>query len=285
MKVKILNSYPLIVPAVSGMDFYNGNLYLISDNANEISVCNQKGKLLRVLHSKNLKINEIAKKDKSDFEGSTLISYNGQPFLLVIGSGSTILNRNKARLFSLNSEVELGFDLLPFYDFICAKFLIDKENWNIEALASFNQNLYFFNRGTNSFFEIKQADFFDFIEQKKTDVKVNKYELNIGKLSGFNLGISGVTVDKDGFFYCTASAENTSDWYNDGEIIGSAIGSFSGVDLKETTEVAFTPFLVNNKLVLTKLEAICESDRPNRFFVASDNDGKESELFEIELLR
>lgn len=283
MKFRLINTFPLVVPSVSGMDFYDGNLVMISDSANEISICNQQGELIQILHSKDLKINELPKKDKADFEASTLLSYKSSTFLLVLGSGSTVKNRNLAKLFDLDSDKTIQFDLFPFYDAIRTKYRIEIIDWNIEALACYQDRLFFFNRGTNSIFEVNQSDFLNFLEQKSTNFSSKKYQLNLNQLNGYELGISGVNVDDFGIFYCTASAENTSDWYNDGEIIGSVITTFNIQELKEEMTLQFEPFKINGKLSPIKLEAICQTNDPNRFFVASDNDGEKSMLYEIEL--
>jgi hypothetical protein len=283
MKFRLINSFPLVVPAVSDMEFYDNNLVLISDSANEISICNQQGELIQILHSKDLKINELPKKDKADFEASTLINYKNSRFLLVLGSGSTVKNRNLAKLYDLNSDTAFKFYLFPFYDVIRTKYCIEIKDWNIEALACYQNRLYFFNRGTNSIFEVNQTDFFNFLEQKHTDFSSKIYRLKMNQLNGFELGISGVNVDENGTFYCTASAENTSDWYNDGEIIGSVIATFNIDELNDEMTLLFEPFVVNGKLAPIKLEAICQTNNRNRFFVASDNDGEKSMLYEIEL--
>lgn len=281
MKITVLNSYELKVPAVSGMEFYEGNLWLISDNANEISICNQQGELIQVLHSSELKINQLPKKDKSDFEASSIVYFNKIPYLLVLGSGSTELNRNQAKLFALNSTLILQFDLLPFYVKIRQELAIELKDWNIEALACFEERLFFFNRGTNTLFEVNQTVFFDFLEQKSNQLVCSSYQLNLGQLNGFNLGISGATIDEFGVFYCTASAEDTADWYNDGAIIGSVISSFKISELQNQMELRFEPIKVNETLLTIKLEAICQTIEKNRFFVASDNDGAASQLYEI----
>ena len=281
MQITVLNTYVLKVPAVSAMEFYDGNLWMISDNANELSICNQQGELIQVYNASDLKISQLPKKDKSDFEASTIVHYNNTPCLLVLGSGSTELNRNQAKLFALNSSLTLQFDLLPFYAQIRKELNIELKDWNIEALACFEERLFFFNRGTNTLFEVNQTVFFDFLEQKSNQLVCSSYQLNLGQLNGFNLGISSATIDEFGVFYCTASAEDTSDWYNDGTIIGSVISTFNISELQTQMELRFESFKVNETLLPVKLEAICQTNEKNRFFVASDNDGAASKLYEI----
>jgi hypothetical protein len=201
----------------------------------------------------------------------------------VLGSGSTVKNRNLAKLFDLNSDTAFQYDLFPFYNAIRSNYNIEIKDWNIEALACYQERLFFFNRGTNSIFEVNQIDFFNFLEQKHTDFSSKMYLLKMNQLNGFELDISGVNVDESGTFYCTASAENTSDWYNDGEIIGSVIATFKIDELMDEMPLQFESFKIDEKLAPIKLEAICQTNDTNRFFVASDNDGELSILYEIEL--
>lgn len=282
MEIKLLNKYNLVVPSVSGMEYFNENLYFISDNSDTISKCNLKGELIEILGSETLEFKIVAKKDKADYEAATLLTLNSEKYLLIIGSGSTLKNRNQAKLFSLTNKKQTSFDLLPFYEKCRSELNISQEDWNIEALAYFADKLYFFNRGTNTIIEVNQNEFLNFLTNPKSIIFLRSIQLEIGKLDGISLGISGVTTDSLGNFYFTASAEDTSDWYNDGKIIGSAIGSFHFSQLAENLKLTPTPFTNNGKLIPTKLEAICKVSE-NNFFVASDNDGEASELFEIEI--
>jgi hypothetical protein len=172
---------------------------------------------------------------------------------------------------------------LPFYEKCRSELSISQEDWNIEALARFDSKLFFFNRGRNTIIEVNQNEFLNFLTNPKSIISLRFIQLEIGKLVGISLGISGVTTDSLGNFYFTASAEDTSDWYNDGKIIGSSIGSFHFSQLEENLVLTPTPFTTNGKLIPTKLEAICKVSE-NHFFVASDNDGEASELFEFEII-
>lgn len=283
MEIKLLNKYNLVVPSISGMEYFNENLYFISDNSNVVSKCNLQGELIEILCSETLEFEIVAKKDKADFEAATLLTLNSEEHLLIIGSGSTLKNRNQAKLFSLTNKKQTSFDLLPFYEKCRSELNISQEDWNIEALARFDSKLFFFNRGTNTLIEVNQNEFLNFLTNPKSIISLRFIQLEIGKLVGISLGISGVTTDSLGNFYFTASAEDTSDWYNDGKIIGSAIGSFHFSQLEENLVLTPTPFTTNGKLIPTKLEAICKISE-NHFFVASDNDGEASELFELEII-
>ncbi len=282
MEIILLNSNNLVVPSVSGMEYFNENLYFISDNSNVVSKCNLKGELIEILGSDSLEYEIVAKKDKADSEAATLLCFENVVYLMLIGSGSTIKNRNQMRLISLESGKNLYFDILPFYELCRSKLKIKLEDWNIEALAHFDSKLFFFNRGTNTIIEINQNEFISFLSNPESTIFLRSMQLELGELDGISLGISGVTTDSSGNFYYTASAEDTSDWYNDGKIIGSAIGSFHFSQLAENLKLTPTPFTTDGKLISTKLEAICKVSE-NQFFVASDNDGEASELFELEI--
>lgn len=283
MEIKLLNKHNLVVPSLSGMEYFDEHFYFISDNSNAVSKCNLQGELIEILCSETLEFEIVAKKDKADSEAATLLTLNSEEHLLIIGSGSTLKNRNQAKLFSLTREKQTSFDLLPFYEKCRSELCISLEDWNIEALACFDSKLFFFNRGTNTIIEVNQNEFLSFLTNPKSTIFLRSIQLEIGKLDGISLGISGVTTDSLGNFYFTASAEDTSDWYNDGKIIGSAIGSFHISQLEDNLVLTPTPFAIDGKLIPTKLEAICKVSE-NHFFVASDNDGEASELFELEIV-
>jgi hypothetical protein len=64
MEIKLLNKYNLVVPSVSGMEYFNENLYFISDNSNAVSICNLQGELIEILGSETMEFEIIAKKTK-----------------------------------------------------------------------------------------------------------------------------------------------------------------------------------------------------------------------------
>jgi predicted HTH domain antitoxin len=289
MKVVLNNFKKITVSAASGVEVYKNNLYLISDNTEGISVCDFNGNLQKLISLSETISSEkiLEKKYKSDYEACTIISRNNSDFILLIGSVSKKEHRNGAKLVSLaeSNRVET-FDLEAFYEELRKKAHIKLEDFNLEALAYFEHKLYFFNRGSNEIISLNQVAFFDFIYGETTDFKITKYLVELDGINGAKAGISGASITSNGIVVFTASAEDTADWYEDGEIVGSSIGYFYVSAMEKKFKVNSVPIAQNEKIIKTKIESVAiESfdEEKVSLFLVSDNDGKASELFQIVL--
>jgi hypothetical protein len=290
MEVRVLKQKKIKVSAVSGLEVYGDRLLMISDNTEGLSVCDLSGKLLETIELEKevspTKIKE--KKYKSDYEACTILSIENSDYLLLVGSGSKKENRNKAKLISLSDNNKLqNFDLDEFYDYLRRQNEIELSEFNVEALAYYDNKLYFFNRGTNEIFVVKKSAFFDFLKRKKTEIQIKKYKMEIEFIEGLYAGVSGATITTNGQVLVTASAERTGDWYNDGEIVGSAIGWFELSEMQTNFKVK-TQVLKNGGIVLkSKIESVAVhsiDQNKAKLFLVSDNDGDDSELFDFEIL-
>lgn len=290
MEVHLLKQKKIKVPAVSGLEVYGDRLLMISDNTEGLSVCDLFGNLLETiaLEKENSPTQLKEKKHKPDYEACTLLSIENNDYLFLIGSGSKKENRNKAKLISLLNNYKLqNFDLDEFYHYLRKQNEIDLSDFNVEALAYFDNKLYLFNRGTNEIIVVKKSAFIDFLRGKKTEVQFKNYKLEIDPIEGLYAGVSGATISSDGIVILTASAEMTEDWYNDGEIVGSSIGWFQLSELQSNYKVN-TLLLMDGDVVLkSKIESVAVhsiDQNKAKLFLVSDNDGLDSELFEIEIL-
>jgi hypothetical protein len=286
----LLKQKKIKVPAVSGLEVYGDRLLMISDNTEGLSVCDLSGKLLETIELEKevspTKIKE--KKHKSDYEACTILSIENSDYLLLVGSGSKKENRNKAKLISLSDNNKLqNFDLDEFYDYLRIQNEIELSEFNVEALAYYDNKLYFFNRGTNEIFVVKKSAFFDFLKRKKTEIQIKKFKMEIEFIEGLYAGVSGATITANGQVMITASSERTGDWYNDGEIVGSAIGWFDLSEMQTNFKVK-TQVLKNGGIVLkSKIESVAVhsiDQNKAKLFLVSDNDGDDSELFDFEIL-
>jgi hypothetical protein len=290
MEVRLLKQKKIKVPAVSGLEVYGDRLLMISDNTEGLSVCDLSGKLLETIELEKevspTKIKE--KKHKSDYEACTILSIENSDYLLLVGSGSKKENRNKAKLISLSDNNKLqNFDLDEFYDYLRIQNEIELSEFNVEALAYYDNKLYFFNRGTNEIFVVKKSAFFDFLKRKKTEIQIKKFKMEIEFIEGLYAGVSGATITANGQVMITASSERTGDWYNDGEIVGSAIGWFDLSEMQTNFKVK-TQVIKNGGIVLkSKIESVAVhsiDQNKAKLFLVSDNDGDDSELFDFEIL-
>lgn len=290
MEIRVLSQKRIKIPAVSGLEVYGDRLLMISDNTEGLSISDFSGNLLETiaLEKEKSPIQIIEKKYKSDYEACTIISNENVDYLLLVGSGSKKENRNKAKLVSLSNNNETAnYDLVEFYSYLRSVNEIEPTDFNIEALAYHDNKLYFFNRGTNEIFVVKKSAFFDFLKNHNTEFKFKKYKMEIEPIEGFSTGVSGATITSNGQVLITASAEKTEDWYNDGEIVGSSIGWFELSEMQSKFKVK-TEVLVDKDVMLkSKIESIAVhtiDQNKARLFLVSDNDGADSELFDLELL-
>jgi hypothetical protein len=290
MEIRILKQKKIKVPAVSGLEVYGDRLLMISDNTEGLSVCDLSGNLLETIALENefSPTQIIEKKHKSDYEACTFLSIENNDYLLLVGSGSKKENRNKAKLISLTNILELSnYDLNQFYSYLRTKSDIELNDFNIEALAYYDNKLYFFNRGSNEIFVVKKSAFFDFLKVEKTEIEFKKFKMEIEPIEGLYAVVSGATITAEGIVFITASAERTGDWYNDGEIVGSSIGWFDLSEMQSNFKVK-TQLLKNGDVVLrSKIESVAVhsiDQNKAKLFLVSDNDGKESELFYLDLL-
>jgi len=291
MDFSIIKQKKIEVPAVSGLEVYGDKLLMISDNTEGLSICNLSGNLIETIALKKgdeFPSQVLEKKEKSDYEACTIISKENEEYLFLIGSGSKKENRNKAKLISLTDNYKVkNFDLEKFYDFLRSKFDIDLVDFNIEALAYHDNKLYFFNRGKNEIFVVKKSAFFDFLEGEKQNFKFNRHKMNLNAIDGLFAGVSGATITSNGIVIITASAERTSDWYNDGEIVGSSVGWFRLSEMQSEFKVN-TQILKENGIVLkTKIESVAvhtNDQHKAKLLLVSDNDGADSELFNMDIL-
>ncbi len=290
MEIRVINQKKIKIPAVSGLEVYGDRLFMISDNTEGLSICDLSGNLLETvaLEKEEVTTQIKEKKRKSDYEACTILSKENNDYLLLVGSGSKKEKRNKAKLVSLmnNNEVK-NYDLNPFYSFLRLKNEIELTDFNIEALAYFDNKLYFFNRGTNEIFVVKKSAFFDFLKGKKTEIEFKKYKMEIEPIEDLYTGVSGASITNEGVVIITASAEKTEDWYNDGEIVGSSIGCFDLSEMKPNFKVKTQVLRDADVILKSKIESVAVhsiDQNKARFFLASDNDGEDSELFDLEIL-
>lgn len=290
MEILIKNQKRINIPAVSGLEIYGDKLLMISDNTEGLSICDLTGNLIETiaLEKEKSPIQIIEKKHKSDYEACTIISKEDDDYLLLVGSGSKKENRNKAKLIFLTDNFKVKhYDLGEFYNFIRSESSIELGDFNMEALAYYDNKLYFFNRGTNEIFVFKKSSFFDFLKGEKNEIKFKKYKMNIEPIDDFFAGVSGASITSDGIVFITTSAEKTEDWYNDGEIAGSSIGWFHISEIQSEFDVKTYVLKENGNILKSKIESVAVhsiDEHKAKLFLSADNDGADSELFDLEFL-
>ncbi len=182
----------------------------------------------------------IPKSRKPDFEAFEVV---GENVMIGLGSGSKSPERDRAIVITLGNPISITrYDLAGFYSALKAVEILKGHELNIEAAAFVNQTLYLFNRGKNIIFSLDYQKLLAFLDGSLTCPEIHYDELELPYARGIQSGFSGATIDHaSGTMIITSSVENTSNAYDDGEILGSYIGLVPIENRKIKPPVRWTP--------------------------------------------
>jgi hypothetical protein len=139
----------------------------------------------------------------------------------LFGSGST-KKRNTRVTFSLVNKEIKEKDLSKIYKRLIESTSIADNDLNIEGVIITDKTIYFFQRGNG----VKaQNGIFSFVRKNKT---VAFKLITLPRISGVEATFTDAILIDD-IIYFLAAAENTNSTYDDGEVMGSIIGT---IDLK-----------------------------------------------------
>nr|WP_314896496.1 hypothetical protein [uncultured Flavobacterium sp.] len=217
------------IGSASGLIYKDNTLLIIGDNSGFLYEYHvDSGDLKRHPLIENPSEN-ILKKEKPDFESITHFGDN----LYVFGSGSTEKRNKMVQVNSENKKVITTTDLADLYLVIQSFGKIKPEDFNIEGAIYNGESWFLFNRGNGS--SNKNVLFTIEGENLINDFNILSNEYKLPKIKGVRSSFTD-TVLVDNKIYFLATAEDTQSTYDDGEVLGSLIGS---INLK-TMEIDFT---------------------------------------------
>ncbi len=229
--------------AASGLVQVGPWLYVVADDELHLGQFllegNTPGQLHRCFDGELPLEHEERKAAKPDIEALVLLpdfslpdmSDKAHSVLLALGSGSK-KNRHRSALIPLDKTGNINGDpttieLENFYDFL--KDEIGKIN--IEGAAIVDDQIFLFQRGNkknklNASIRISLEDFYRVLlkPDKKYEPTIHITPYDLGLIDEVPLCFTDATALANGNILFTASAENTSDSYLDGQCMGSAIG-------------------------------------------------------------
>lgn len=203
----------------SGLVYLEDKLYIISDNSTylyEYHVIKQQ--LSKIALVENPQEN-IAKKEKPDFESITLHDED----LLVLGSGSTA-NRNRLVKYNTKSSRLKYKDINGLFSMIKKQHSIKDDELNIEGLIIKNGINYLFQRGNG---KSEKNGIFCYDETKENP-KTTFIPIDLPKIRNVATTFTDAILVEDTIYFL-ACAEDTTSTYDDGEVFGSILGT---IDLK-----------------------------------------------------
>jgi hypothetical protein len=279
MKFSILSREILEgVPSASGLEYYQGRLFVVGDDSpwlfeldNDLTV-----KARYQIHDlPEGQTDTIPKIQKPDFEATCIVADE----IWVFGSGSKPATRDTLVRVNLKTTGIRKYSLTAFYDGLCSFAKISRAELNLEGAASDGHILYLLNRGENLLFQLKIEDFLQSLaEQTLPTIKFHHFILP--EINGQPAGFSGASLLNKDLMYFVASAENTQNWIDDGEILGSAIGC---VDLTSMRLINFEILHEKEEGIPIKIESITILNNyyPPTILLVTDSDGGDSEILKL----
>ena len=218
------------IGSASGLVYHQDKLYIISDNSTFLYEYNILNKRLDKIALVENPQDNIIKKEKPDFESITLKGNN----LVLLASGSTD-KRNKLFKYNINSKKIKEKSFEEFYRKLKSELEIKEDELNIEGLIITDKKILLFQRGNggNSKNGIIYAD----DEPDNPKFKFIPFELPNIKNVPATVTDAILVEDK---IYFLAAAEDTSSTYDDGEVLGSIVGSidFKTMKLESTLQIS-----------------------------------------------
>lgn len=287
MHINFIRNKVIDYPSGSAMEYYNNNLYLIGDDVNYILCLDKNWNEVNKIKLFEYDAERIPKPDKPDLESATIIG----EMLYVVGSGSKSPQRDVAYIINLSEHKIKKISTAAFYSIFRDRNLLENE-MNIEGFTDCRDKLLFFNRANT-----KQSNQVIITDQKilkkQWPDRFKVIPLKIGSTKNITFGISGACYDeKNDILILSASAENTDNAYDDGEIIGSAIAIVKNA----TKQIQNNEILVDELMELEtidpafekqKIESVCITQHGESRYtclLVADNDDGKSVLFEVEII-
>lgn len=269
----------------SALEFHHNVIYLIGDDSNKILCLNNGLDITSQIKLFDFDGDRIPKKDKPDFEACTIL--NNQ--LFIFGSGSKIPQRTLLYIFDIDTHQIAIKSLQSLYENMIAT--NDIQELNIEGITTINNSFLFFNRANNKQ-QNKLIILDDFNPNDLANTALKFVPIEIENFKGYQLGISGATYfPENDIMYLTASAEDTDNAYDDGEIVGSVlyiIHNASSVFLQD--KIVLTNPIILEEIDVTlskqKIESVCVlsyNEHSTDLILVADNDNGKSELFIISI--
>jgi hypothetical protein len=290
------------IPSGSGLAVSAGSIYLVGDDTPYLFALNRQYQVTNqyLLLQEWAGSRRIPKSSKPDLESITVAPWEGEPSLLIFGSGSKSPERDSLLVMPLNALNNPGkYSLTRLYDAICSKEGIGRDSLNLEGAVMAGTNLWLLNRGTNSIIIIDWSKLSVYIKspvadpqaadtplsESSLDIEVHQHQLPY--ISGKQARFSGAcAIPGTSLILFTASVEDTENWIDDGEVLGSLVGV---LDLEQPEKGVTEFWIITDKEgnpLLEKLESIdvLESGEDYLEILAvADNDKGSSLMLELRL--
>jgi hypothetical protein len=287
MKLQLLRSqiFDSIISG-SGIEKWQDKIYIIGDDSNFLYELNAQWDIIntiRLFDRPTLDGKRIIKQIKPDLEAVTLVPPS---HLLAMGSGSLPELRDAGVLLNLASPDELEY--LSFNDMYETLRSITSQV-NIEGACNVDDKIILLNRGDNQHSNqliISRWNRKELTVDKQFDI----HFLDLPSIENINAGFTGCVhlPETDLMIFC-ASAEDTTNSYDDGTVKGSLLGvmhNFTSQLSQHTmkiTDVIIPDFFKGKKIESVCIDEFIAAGEVTLLAVADNDDGK-TELMQLRMV-
>lgn len=248
------------IGSASGLIYQDQSLYIIGDNSGflyeyQIDLRDLKRHPLLENPKEN-----TPKKEKADFEAITQF----QDSLYIFGSGSTDKRNKMIQVNAKSKKVVATNDLTDLYTVMQNFGGVNAEDFNIEGAIYDGENWYILNRGNG--ISNKNVLFTIAGKNLTNDFQILSNTYKLPKIKGVRSSFTDAILVENTIYFL-ATAEDTQSTYDDGEVLGSLIGS---IDLK-TMKINFTQKISSNHK-FEGLTLYAQSPEKITFLLCEDND-------------
>ncbi len=286
MKLQLLETKIFdTIPSGSGIEKWQDKIYIIGDDSNYLFELNNQWEItntIRLFDQPTDENKRIIKKIKPDLEAVTLVPPS---HLLAMGSGSLAELRDVGVLLNLAAQDELEY--LNFNDMYEMLRSITSQV-NIEGACNVDDKIILLNRGDNE--HSNQLIITNWNRKQLTvEKQLDIHFLDLPQIENINAGFTGCVhlPETDLMIFC-ASAEDTSNGYDDGKIKGSLIGVMQNFTSQIANhDVKISDIIVPDFFKGIKIESVCidEFIAGNEVTVlaVADNDNGKTELMRLQM--
>lgn len=285
---------PPFLSAASGLTRVGDRYHVVADDAVQLATFPAEGQapgeLKNLFERPALPADEKARKAvKPDLEALTQVNTEDGSALLAVGSGSTA-KRNSGVFVPLNADGSTGepveFDLSPVYGKLRDQF----PELNIEGAAPVEDKLRLLQRGNgtsgpNAVIDLELAGVVKAARAGQpisADLIQSVKPAELGTTPGFNGPVPWTFTDltplENGRSLFTAAAEDTDNPYDDGEVLGSALGYL------ESDGTVSALFQVDQKVKLEGVSAERKGDQLEATLVTdADDPHKPATMYQVDI--
>lgn len=282
IQIKKLDNYP----SASSIEYYDGKLYLMGDDATKLLVLDTNLNIVDSISLLSYSANRIPKEIKPDFEASALNAED----LFLLGSGSLSPYRNLGIKYNLKAKDNDSINLEPL--FIKAKNL-GIEQINIEGACFVSGKLLFANRG-NKGYPHNHLIITDekFLNNDSFQVFIIPFAAQ-KDVASFK-GISGLCYAKESDqLIMTVSTEDTKNSYEDGAIGKSYLWIIDNISTKINERALGSKRVIDLEYIDARFKGqkiesatvIKETDKLIYLVLVADNDNGSSTVFKMSITR